>query len=424
MDDWFGRFISAGALPNDSGDVRLHKTVIVLSTLIITILSTFWVVTYWLLGLRLAAAIPFAYQVLAAAGLIHFFRTKNFERLRAGQLALMLALPFLLQWTLGGFVNSSGVMLWAFTAPIGAVLFQGPREAVPWFGAYAALTAVSGLIDGMLAAGAPAIPTWLIVVFFVMNITGVSVTTFTLLRYFALERAHALSALNREHERSESLLLSILPKPIADRLKRNPAAIADGYPEATVLFADIVDFTRASAALDPEALVAWLNDLFSVFDGLVERYGLEKIKTIGDAYMAASGLPTPRPDHAECAAEMALAMREEIARRTTPDGQPLRMRIGLHTGRVVAGVIGTRRFIYDLWGDTVNTASRMESHGLPNAIQVTDAAYRRLMHRYEFKPRGTVEVKGKGEMATYLLIGRKVLPAGTRGEATTPASDS
>jgi class 3 adenylate cyclase len=213
-------------------------------------------------------------------------------------------------------------------------------------------------------------------------------------------------ALQLEQERSERLLLNVLPAPIATRLKAGEPVIADAFPEVTVLFADIVDFTRRSQRSSPAQVVQALNELFSAFDRLAQRYGLEKIKTIGDAYMVAGGLPEPRPDHAQAVAEMALAMREEVARRTDPSGQPLAVRIGIDTGPVEAGVIGTAKFSYDLWGDTVNTASRMESHGVPGCIQVTERTYQRLRDGYRFQRRGPIQVRGKGEMVTYFLVGR------------------
>jgi class 3 adenylate cyclase len=213
-------------------------------------------------------------------------------------------------------------------------------------------------------------------------------------------------ALQREQERSERLLLNVLPAPIAERLKAGEAVIADAFPEVTVLFADIVDFTRRSREVRPAQVVQGLNELFSAFDRLAQRYGVEKIKTIGDAYMVAGGLPDPRPDHAEAVAEMALTMREEVARRTDPSGQPLAVRIGIDTGPVEAGVIGTVKFSYDLWGDTVNTASRMESHGVPGCIQVTERTYQRLRDGYRLERRGPIQVRGKGEMVTWFLVAR------------------
>jgi class 3 adenylate cyclase len=220
----------------------------------------------------------------------------------------------------------------------------------------------------------------------------------------ALDREHRL--LEAEQERSEGLLLNVLPAPIATRLKSGEEPIADGFPEVTVLFADLVEFTRRSREISPAQVVEALNDLFSVFDELARRHGLEKIKTVGDAYMVAGGLPEPRPDHAQAAAEMALAMRAEVAGRLDPAGEPLQVRIGIDSGPVVAGVIGRDKFSYDLWGDTVNTASRMESLAIPGRIQVTDRAYLRLRDGYRFERRGPIDVKGKGEMVTWFLVGR------------------
>lgn len=225
---------------------------------------------------------------------------------------------------------------------------------------------------------------------------------------------HTLAELDEQHrlvkdeqEKSERLLLNILPQPIAQRLKNEQGVIADTFAEATVLFADIVDFTRLSTHIPATEVVSLLNDIFSVFDALAEKHGLEKIKTIGDAYLVVGGLPTPRPDHAEAIADMALDMQKAVGGKTRDTGGLLQVRIGIHTGPVVAGVIGTRKFIYDLWGDTVNIASRMESFGLAGAIQVTPAAYERLAAAYQLEERGSVQIKGKGEMTTYLLLGKK-----------------
>ena len=212
--------------------------------------------------------------------------------------------------------------------------------------------------------------------------------------------------LDLEREKSERLLLNVLPASIAARLKQTEGVIADGFPEVTVLFADIVDFTGRSERITPEQVVKVLNDLFSALDRLTRQRGLEKIKTIGDAYMVVGGLPEPRTDHAEAVADMALAILREVAGRSDPGGRPLQVRIGIDTGPVVAGVIGTSRFSYDLWGDTVNTASRMESHGIPGCIQVTGRTYRRLRGRYRFQRRGPIPVKGKGDIVTYFLVGR------------------
>ena len=231
------------------------------------------------------------------------------------------------------------------------------------------------------------------------------------LEFRVKERTNALndtlSALRIQQEQSERLLLNILPEEIANRLKRGDSTIADTFADVTVLFADIVGFTQLSARVSPTELVALLNEIFSTFDNLAERHGLEKIKTIGDAYMVVGGLPITRPDHAEAIAEMALDMQDAIQEFSKTQNQYLSIRIGINTGPVVAGVIGIKKFIYDLWGDTVNTASRMESHGLPGSIHVTATTYQQLQDKYFFESRGAIEVKGKGKMTTYLLQCRK-----------------
>ncbi len=222
------------------------------------------------------------------------------------------------------------------------------------------------------------------------------------------QRQAAEEILRAEQEKSERLLLNILPETIADRLKQGESNIADGFAEVTILFADIVGFTEISSRTSPQELVELLNKIFSAFDHLSDRYGLEKIKTIGDNYMVAGGLPVSCINHAECIAEMALEMQQEIMQFSDESGQPLQIRIGINTGPVVAGVIGTKKFIYDLWGDAVNTASRMESQGIPGKIQVSDSTYQLLCDNYLLKKRGTINVKGKGDMTTYFLTGKKV----------------
>ncbi|QQE66546.1 hypothetical protein GFS31_32450 [Leptolyngbya sp. BL0902] len=213
--------------------------------------------------------------------------------------------------------------------------------------------------------------------------------------------------LQEEQQRAETLLLNILPEPIADELMKTQASVPQHFDEVSILFADIVGFTQLSSRFSPIRLVEMLNDIFSSFDALAEQFGLEKIKTIGDAYMVAAGLPTPRPDHAEAMAEMALAMQQVVAAFDLGEDDPISIRIGINTGVVVAGVIGTKKFIYDLWGDAVNVASRMESSGEPGLIQVTAATYECLKDRYHLESRGTIPIKGRGEMETYWLRGRQ-----------------
>ena len=219
------------------------------------------------------------------------------------------------------------------------------------------------------------------------------------------------SALRKERNKTENLLLNLLPEPIAERLKEEPGVIADKFENATILFADLVNFTQISTTMSATKLVYLLNEIFSTFDELTEKHGLEKIKTIGDAYMVAGGIPIARPDHAEASAEMALDMLVAIDELNVKLEATFDLRIGINSGPVVAGVIGTKKFIYDLWGNAVNTASRMESHGVPGRIQVSFYTYELLRDKYEFEERGSIDIKGQGEMRTYFLTGPKTASA-------------
>lgn len=236
-------------------------------------------------------------------------------------------------------------------------------------------------------------------------------------RYRRMDFVHAREA-QAERAKSERLLLNILPEAIARQLRDEHRALADGFEEVTVLFSDIVGFTPLSERLPPESVVRLLNRVFSEFDTLADKHGLEKIKTIGDAYMVAGGLPERSADHAEVVARMALEMQQVMGSFAAELGEPLELRIGINTGPVVAGVIGRKKFIYDLWGDTVNTASRMESHGTPGRIQVTEAVRARLAGRFDFEPRGEIEVKGKGAMEVYYLVGERPPVGGAELAAT------
>jgi guanylate cyclase len=404
---WLRRLTELGALPSDSGELRLRKSVLVLSSSLMATFAFVWVGTYAVLGLWLSAAIPFVYQLASAASIYTFARTCRFHLFRTSQLLMSLLLPFALQWSLGGFAASSAVALWAFACPVGALLFSGTRQAVPWFLTFGALVVFSGLIDPALADGAAEIPEGVVIAFFALNILGVCTTAYVLLQYFVRARERALAELEVERAKSERLLLNVLPASVASRLKESEEVIADGYDAATVLFADIVGFTPLAQELAPADAVALLDRIFAGWDALAARYEVEKIKTIGDAYMVAAGLPGERDDHAEAIADMALEMGTEAERCAGERGLPLEVRIGIDSGPVVAGVIGRAKFTYDLWGDTVNTASRMESHGVPGEIQVTERAHERLRGRFELRRRGTIEVKGKGPMTTYLLLGRR-----------------
>ena len=329
-------------------------------------------------------------------------------------------MPFVAQWSMGNFISASGVSLWALLAPIGAVLIVGPREALAWFIAYLVLTALSGFFDFYLADAALPyqVPTRISVFFFALNFAAVSSIVFLLLRFATtekhkiqahLEEAHVL--LQEEQARSERLLLNILPGPIAERLKSSSQTIADGFSDVSVMFVDIVNFTRIAEGLKPQEVFTMLNRIFSSFDELAEKYGLEKIKTIGDAYMVAGGLNDACHDYTAALVDMALDMRDLLQRDFHINSRHLEVRIGIGSGPVVAGVVGKKKFIYDLWGDTVNIASRITGEGPPGMVQVDERSYLRLHERFDFLSPETVHLKGKGNMTVYRVIARKAASA-------------
>jgi len=419
---FFHRLRTAGITEHDSEDERLNKTLLVFATGLVTLASTLWLAIYWSLGLRLSASLPLAFGATPTANLLLYAHTGNFRLFRLSQLALFLFFPFIAQWSLGNFLSASGILLWGLLAPVGAILFLGVRESAPWFAAYVALIALSGFFDWSLAdtasRAAVAIPLRTSMVFFALNFTAVSTIVYLLLRFSTREKetararlteAHAL--LRAEQERAERLLLNILPGPIAERLKRNEEAIADGFADVTVMFVDIVDFTHVAEGMSPAQVFSMLNRVFSSFDDLAERFGLDKIKTIGDAYMVAGGLDRRNPDYCASIAEMALAMRELLRRDRVVNSAGLEIRIGIGTGPVVAGVVGKKKFIYDLWGDTVNIASRITSEGVPGMIQVDTTTYRRLRERFQFHEPQTLYLKGKGDTTVYRMIGKKTQAA-------------
>jgi adenylate cyclase len=392
------RILRIGARAGDPVDTRLRKEALVLIAVAISVLATIWTATFLWLGLPLAAASPLAYQVISVISLTYLARSGDYYGLRLAQIGAILILPFTLQWSLGGFENSSAVMVWAFAAPLGALVFYSPRGALTFFGAYIGLAIVSGIIDPLLPEPV-VLPDHLRLAFYALNIGGVSVVTYAVLQYF-------VSAREKAQAETEGLLHNVLPASIADRLMSGEERIADDHASVTVVFADVAGFTPLARSAEASEVISILNAVFTAFDDLADRHGLEKIKTIGDAYMAVAGAPEPRPDHASAAADMALEMLAEMERLSEGLGRPLALRIGLHTGPVAAGVIGRRKFAYDLWGDAVNVASRMETHGVAGRIHCSAAVAEQLAGRYRFADRGLVDMKGLGEMPTYFLLGR------------------
>jgi adenylate cyclase len=399
MRAFFQQIISSlarvGSDPNDDDDIRLQKSLLVLCAFPFMIAGVAWGLMYVYFREPWAGAIPLSYSFISLLSIINFGLTHQYKFFRFSQLALILLLPFILMVALGGFINGSAVVLWSFLCPLGAMLFDEPHHAPRWFLAFAVLVALSGFLQPHVRISNN-LSSILVIFFFVMNLIAVGALIFMMVFYFVGQK-------NAFQEKSEALLLNILPKEIAAILKNENRTIANHYNEASVLFADMVGFTPLSAQLPPVEMVELLNEVFSFFDSLLDKYGVEKIRTIGDSYMVASGVPRGRPDHAQALTRMALEMRDYISAHTFHNGHRLSFRIGINSGSMIAGVIGRRKFVYDVWGDAVNIASRMESHGLGGAVQITQATYDLIRDEFVCEPRGNVNVKGKGEMEVWLV---------------------
>lgn len=394
----FSSIIRIGADPGDNEDLKLQKSLLVICSFPFMIAGVVWGLMYVKFGEWVAGLIPLSYSVVSLLSIIYFALTKQFSVFRFSQLLFILLLPFFLMLSLGGFINGSAVILWGLICPMGAMLFESQRSAMGWFIAFVVLVAVSGFIQPWLRTGNN-LSQLQVNMFFVINLAGVGSLIFMMVYYFVGRK-------NYYRDRSESLLLNILPREIIDLLKEKHRTIARHYDSASILFADVANFTTMSSGMNPSELVELLNEVFSEFDARAEKYGLEKIKTIGDCYMIAAGVPSPREDHARVLTEMAIEMRDYISSRLFR-GRKLEFRFGINSGPVVAGVIGKKKFSYDLWGDSVNIASRMESQGKSNAIQISQATYELIKNDFICTQQGMVNVKGKGEMKTWFVEQKK-----------------
>jgi class 3 adenylate cyclase len=386
------RLIAIADEPGDDDDARLRKRMGVAAGYL-TIVAP--------LGLPLASATPLVGWVLAlgmsiwsVANLVLLARTKRFERYVMALLSV--GSPFVLLATvLGGGVTHTPALVWEFLGPAYALLALGPHRATRWFFIFLATLLLAVAMDPLVGGLFPPPPYVIQLLFYAQNI-GVPLTiTFLFLRYTDVRRREA-------ERRSDELLTNAIPASIATRLRHGEQRIAEAYPDTTVVFADIAGFTPWAQRTDPARVVSLLDDLFSRFDAIAIDRGVEKIKTVGDAYMAAAGAPLPRADHAKAALEFGRAILSEVAAWRQANGLDLEVRVGLASGRVVGGVIGDRRITFDLWGDTVNTAARMESSGVPGRIHLARSTRELLGDADAFEQR-RIEIKGLGEMTTFLL---------------------
>lgn len=388
-----------GSSPDDNSDLKLQKSLLVLSAFLFVLAGTAWGIMYIAFGEVHAGLIPLSYSVISLFSILYFSMTHRFTTFRFSQLLLILLLPFALMIALGGFINGSAVILWGLICPLGAMLFDKQSGAPRWFIAFMILVTISGILQPWLRLENN-LSVAQITLFFAINLIGVGYIIFQMVYYFVSKK-------NLYQERSETLLLNILPKKIVEILRKEHRTIADHIESASILFVDVEDFTSMSAKMTPAELVELLNEVFSKFDILAEKYGLEKIKTIGDCYMVASGVPYARADHAHALIDLAIEIRDYVAQNEFM-GKKLQFRFGINSGPVVAGVIGHKKFSYDLWGDSVNIASRMESLGKGGEIQITQATYNLIKEDFICIAQGTVNVKGKGEMNVWFVTDRKI----------------
>ncbi|MDP9250211.1 MAG: adenylate/guanylate cyclase domain-containing protein [Chloroflexota bacterium] len=391
------RFISIADEPTDDDDFRLRKRVGVLVGYL-TIVAPLGVPALGQ-GTPLSFVLGFGMSGISAVNLVVLARGRRFGRYVTVLLAVGAVFTLSSEVLFGGMAASGAGMTWAFLVPVYALLALGPRRATGWFVVYVVFLLAAILLDPWARSMVKPPPYALQLVTFAQSLGAPLAITFFLLRYTDLRRRAA-------EARSEELLTNAIPISIAARLKHGDERIADAYPNTTVLFADLVGFTPWAGRTDPDRVVSFLDDLFSRFDVLAATCGVEKIKTIGDSYMAVAGAPEPRADHAAAAMKMARGMLTILAEVCERDGLDLELRIGLASGSVVGGVIGQKRILFDLWGDTVNLASRMESSGVPGRIQVAPSTWELLRESgaFSFEAREPIEVKGLGLMTTYLAV--------------------
>jgi adenylate cyclase len=383
--------------PTDDDDLRLRKRVVVIAGYILVVAPLQLPVLAQ--GLPLAWFVAATMPLVSAINLVLLARTKRLDRYVNVLILSVLLFPAVIEVSLGGLAGASAAVVFAFLGPVFALLGLGPRRATAWFVAFMAVVIGVVLLDPLVSSRIPPQPYPLRLVWYVANLGVPLGITFALLRYTDVRR-------RRAEARSQELLTNAIPRSIAARLQHGEERIAESYPDTTVLFADLAAFTPWASRTDPARVVSFLDLLFSRFDELAAEHGVEKIKTTGDGYMAVAGALEPRADHASAAARLAGDMLRAVEDLRRDFDAPLELRIGLASGPVVGGVIGRQRILFDLWGDTVNTASRMQSSGVPGRIHVAQSTRDLLLDEFGYEEREPVDVKGLGPMTTYLLVPR------------------
>lgn len=392
--------------PEDSEEWRIKK-IIAITALILTPLN--WIpyaLLYFAFNEQLAAFVAIGSIVLNMLIILHYRVFRNYDMIVYLFNFVFMLTVISVHLLLGGFAQSGMVLLFLFITPIYLIVAYKPKHGLFMFLVVSVIFIIAAILEPYYLRSSNNLPHNVITALLVINSLFVATYLILGVYYFVWQNENLSRLVLGEHEKSESLLLNILPKEIVAILKNENRIIADQFENASILFADIVNFTPMSATLTPVELVELLNEVYSHFDTLVEKYELEKIKTIGDCYMVAAGVPRRRPDHALVLTKLALDILDYVSQNEF-NGRRLSFRIGINSGSVVAGVIGKKKFSYDLWGDAVNTASRMESHSAGGSIQVTEATYDLIKEEFVCDPRGTIQVKGKGEMPVWFVIEKR-----------------
>jgi adenylate cyclase len=393
------RIAVIGAEKNDSEETRLQKSLLLISAVPFIITGIGWGIIYYFCGEKISAIIPLSYAVFSTCSIIYFGYSRKFQPFRFSQLLLILLLPFALMLTLGGVVNGSAVILWSLISPLGAMLFDKQSNAPRWLLAYVSLVILSFVLQPWLKIQNN-LTSDQVHLFFAINLIGVGSLIFMMVYYFVGKK-------NFYQARSEALLLNILPEQIAQELKEKGTVEARLFTDVTVMFTDFKNFTQITESLSPAELVSEIDTLFKAFDHIIGKHHIEKIKTIGDSYMCVGGLPVANNTHAvnviSAALDIQQFMLNHLQKRKAEGKELFEIRIGIHSGPVVAGIVGDKKFAYDIWGDTVNVASRMESSGEAGKINISGSTYELIRDKFHCKYRGKIQAKNKGEIDMYFV---------------------
>ncbi len=394
--------------PGDSEELAFRKLLIFLIASICCICGLAWsTLYYFIFGFGVIASLPLLFVLLVGSAIIASHYLRNYKILVYAQLTCIMWVTAFIQWTIGGIDSSGFVTAWSFLGPLGAVIFLSLRESILWMLMFLLVLIVSAVFEPALLGYKPEVTPAVKILFYIMNIGVASSVVFAASAWF-------VKSIQDEKKRSDNLLLNILPVEVADELKEKGYSDARYFDNVTVLFTDFKSFTTVSEKLKPQQLVDELNTCFSAFDEIIGKYNIEKIKTVGDAYLAVSGLPLANPNHAEDMVQAAIEIRDFMYKRKQETHQSgletFEIRIGIHSGSVVAGIVGLKKFAYDIWGDTVNTAARMEQNGEAGKVNISEATYQLLTrnstlsgYKYSFEYRGEIEAKNKGKLKMYFV---------------------